>query len=59
MQRNGCFAGAGTTLYDENTGEWRPDDPVLFGLDRGDDVAHAPGPGSFERSEQCAFADNR
>ena len=44
VQRDGGLAGAGTALHDEDLVDRRPDDDVLLGLDRGDDLAHGAGP---------------
>src|SRR5262249_55723581 len=52
VQRDGGLAGAGSTLDDQYAGGVRPDDAVLLGLDRGDDVLHTPGPARRERTEQ-------
>ena len=56
MQRDCSLAGSWATLNDEHTPEVGADDPVLFRLDRGDDVVHAPGALRGERGEQCPFA---
>jgi hypothetical protein len=40
VQRHRGLAGARAALHDDSAGQWHPDDPVLLGLDRGDDVAH-------------------
>ena len=43
VQRHGGLAGAGAALDDQDPVDPGADDPVLLGLDRRDDVAHAPG----------------
>src|SRR5205807_1640337 len=59
VQRDRRLAGARTALYDEDTGRLRPDDPVLFGLDRLDDVAHPPGAAGRQRGQQRTLAAQR
>ena len=39
MERDRGLAGTRAALHDEHAGEWRADDLVLLGLNRGDDVA--------------------
>ena len=43
VQRDDGLAGARTALHDEHAGKGRPDDLVLLGLDRRDDVAELAG----------------
>ena len=57
VQRDGRLAGAGPALDDQDPAERGADRPVLVGLDRGDDVAHAPGAAAPERLEQRGLAD--
>ena len=49
----------GPPADDEHAGDVGADRFVLFGLDRGDDVAHAAGAVAFERGEQRALAGDR
>ena len=46
------LAGARPTLNDEQTGERRTDDFILFALNRGDDVSQAAGASGLERADQ-------
>ena len=55
VQRDRGLAGAGSAADHEDAGEVGADRLVLLGLDRGDDVAHAPGAVALERAEQRAF----
>ena len=50
------LAGAGTSADHQDAGQLGADRLVLLGLDRRDDVAHAPGAVALERTEQGAFA---
>ena len=43
VQGDGRLAGARAALHDEHLVHRRPDDEVLLGLDRGDDLAHRAG----------------
>ena len=53
VQRDGRLAGARPALHDQHPGRCRPDDPVLLGLDRRDDVAHPAGaPGGHRRQQR-------
>ncbi len=52
MEADGGLAGSGPALHDEAGFERSPDDRVLFGLDRGDDVAHRARAGPAELGEQ-------
>ena len=56
MEGHNGFAGAGTTLYDEHAGLRRPNDFVLLGLNRGDDVAERASAAALKRSNQCAVS---
>ena len=56
VQRDRGLPGAGTAAHDQHPGHIGSDRFVLLGLDRGDDVAHAPGAGPIERGEQGRFA---
>ena len=44
VQRHDRLAGAGTALDDQDAGQLRADDDVLFDLDGGDDVGQAARP---------------
>ena len=52
VQGNRRLAGAGPALDDKNPLQVGPDDAVLLGLDRRDDVGHATGSLGGERREQ-------
>ena len=56
VQRDGRLAGAGAALHDERAAELGADDGILLGLDRRDDVAHAPGALGGERRHQRSLA---
>ena len=51
VQRDGGLTGAGTTLHDEGAPELGPDDGILLGLDRCNDVAHSAGTGRTQGRE--------
>ena len=55
VQGDGGLAGAGTALDHQRTGQRRPDDRVLLGLDGGDDVAHPSRSAGGQRREQGAL----
>jgi hypothetical protein len=57
VQGHRRLPGAGAALDDHEPVERCPDDAVLFGLDRRDDVAHPAGADPAERFEQRRFAD--
>ena len=59
VQSDGGLARARPALDDEHSPELRPDDPVLLGLDRGHDVAHAAGPLTGEGREEGSLALQR
>ena len=53
VQGDGGLARARPALHDQHPGRRRPDDPVLLGLDRRDDVAHPAGaPGGHGRHQR-------
>ncbi len=54
VERHGGLAGPRPTLDDQSARQGSPDDLVLLGLDRGDDVAHPPGVSSRESRQQHA-----
>ena len=56
VQRNDRLAGPRAALDDEHAGLRRTDDLVLFGLDRGDDVAERSRAAAFEGGEQRRVA---
>ena len=56
VQRHHRLAGAGSALDHQHPGMVQPDDLVLFGLDGGDDVAHAVAAGCVDRREQSGIA---
>ena len=56
VQRDRGLARARSSADHEDAGKVGPDRLVLLGLDRRDDVAHAPGAVAFERAEERAFA---
>ena len=56
VQGDRGLAGARPAAHDEHARQVGADRLVLFGLDRGDDVAHAPGAVAVERGEQRALA---
>jgi hypothetical protein len=56
VQCHGGLAGAGSALHDEHALERRPDDAVLFALDRRDDVGHPAGAFCGHGREQRALA---
>ena len=58
VERDRGLPGTRAAGDDQHPGERRPDGLVLLALDRGDDVAHPPGAGPFERSEQRALAEH-
>ena len=53
MQRHHGFAGARAAFDHQHPGMIQPDDLVLFGLNRRDDVAHTVTPWRVDRGEQC------
>ena len=59
MQGDDRLAGPGTPGHDERPGRRRPDDPVLVGLDRRDDVSHALTVRALERREQRPLSGRR
>ena len=56
VQGHRGLAGARTALHHEHPGRRGPDDAVLLGLDRRDDVAHPPGPPGGDRRHQGRLA---
>ncbi|BDZ50131.1 hypothetical protein GCM10025867_23720 [Frondihabitans sucicola] len=56
VQSDGGLARARAALHHQDAVELGADDPVLLGLDRGDDVGHAAGALSGERRHQSALA---
>ena len=58
VQRDRGLAGAGPARDDEHAREVGAHRGVLLGLDRGDDVGHAAGPGALERRQQRALAEH-
>ncbi len=56
VERDGCLARAGAALHDERAAEFGADDGILLGLDRRDDVAHAPGALGGERRHERGLA---
>ena len=56
VQCDDRLAGSGPTLDGVHARKLRPDDLVLFGLDRSDDVAEATGAGGLQRQDQGALA---
>ncbi len=52
VKANGGLTGPGSTLDDDRHVEGRTDYLVLLACDRGDDVAHRPGPRASELGEQ-------
>lgn len=48
------LAGTRTSLHDQDTGLWRADDLVLFGLNGGDDVAQLPRSAALDRGHERA-----
>jgi hypothetical protein len=55
VQRHHRFAGAGSALDYQHPGMVEPDDLVLLGLDRRDDVAHALPTRRIDRGQQCVI----
>ena len=58
MQCNYGLAGTGTTLNHQQPRHRRPNNLVLFSLNRGDDVAETTRARRLERSDQCTFASD-
>ena len=56
VQRDGGLAGARPALHHQHARRLRPDDLVLLGLDRGDDVGHPAGAARAHRGEQRGLA---
>ena len=56
VQRHHRLAGARTALHDDDPGQLRADDLVLFHLDGGDDVGELARPRLLERRDQRAVA---
>ena len=56
VQRDGGLAGARAALHHQHARRLRPDDLVLLGLDRGDDVGHPPGAARAHRGQQRGLA---
>ena len=54
MQRDGRLPGSRAALDEQEPGQGRPDDLVLFALDRAHDVGHPAGAHGAERSEESA-----
>jgi hypothetical protein len=54
VERDDGLAGAGAALHHQHAGVRRPDDLVLLGLDRGDDVAEGARAPALDRREQRA-----
>ncbi len=59
VERDRGLAGARAALDDEQAGERRTDDLVLFALDGGDDVGHLAGAGPVEGGQQRGRAADR
>ncbi len=57
MQGGDGLAGPRAALDHQDPGQTGADDPVLFGLDGGDDVAHPSGTAPGERGHQRGLAD--
>ncbi len=56
MKRDNGFSGTRPALDDENSTRILANDAVLVCLDRGDDVAHPPGPAPAQRRQQGCLA---
>ena len=56
MQRNGGLPGTGTALDYQDAGVRRPDDRILLGLQRADDVAHPASPRGLDRGQKRRLA---
>jgi hypothetical protein len=56
VQGHRGLAGAGPALHHQHARRLRPDDRVLLGLDRGDDVAHPAGAPRVDGGEQGGLA---
>ena len=59
VQRDHGLAGPRTALHHQHPGQSGPDDLVLLGLDRRDDLVHPPGAARAERRQQRRLADQR
>ena len=53
MQRDGSLAGARPALHDRDAAHRGAYDPVLFRLNRGDDIAHLARSGSVQGRDEC------
>ena len=56
VEGDGCLAGAGAALDDQEALVGRANDAVLLGLDGGNDVAHAAVAGLAKGVHECALA---